>query len=403
MSALLPPDVSRAQALEAILWSEFAVSTVFILLRLFARYQKRSLGLDDGLMAGSWLFFLASIIANDALDNAPQLPPVSQDMTMLTKPAVQFAAQASGGMRHVAYLMQSELSFQIEISYVVLVISIVCTALGKIAVGVTILRIVRSASSYERWVVWAVIVVTSVSSVLDIFISLFQCGGDPRAIWVFELQATASCLDATMLNRYTTFTAVWQAFADFVFSILPIFIVWRLHMATRRKVVLTIGLGLTLLTGVAASVKSSYIAKQSAGRPSDFTWDLFYVYILLGTEVLLIIVCGSIPSIYPMWFGTRPRPIQGYASHESSYRKHAYKLSRAESSKSYHWWQYSRSEPDTTIPSDVEIAMLTGTPLQPPPVAAAVSRRSASGNDELCYGKIHVVKEVELSSTKSKS
>ena len=55
MSALLPPDESRATALEAILWSEFAVSTVFIFLRLFARYQKRSLGLDDGLMAGSWV------------------------------------------------------------------------------------------------------------------------------------------------------------------------------------------------------------------------------------------------------------------------------------------------------------------------------------------------------------
>ncbi|KAI0453321.1 hypothetical protein F5B21DRAFT_286019 [Xylaria acuta] len=377
MSAPLPPNESRATALEALLWTEFSVATVFIVLRLTTRHLKRSLGLDDVLMAGSWLFFLATAIA------------------------VQFAAQAGGGMRHGAYLTVQELSYQVEISYVVLFISIVCTALGKIAIGATILRIVSTASSSERWVVWAVIAVTTVSSIVDIFVSLFQCGRDPRVIWDFALQATATCLDATTLSRYTTFTAVWQAFADFVFSILPIFIVWRLRMSTRRKLILTVGLGLTLLTGGAAAVKSSYIAMQSAGYANDFTWDLFNLYAWLITEALLIIMCGSIPSIYPMWFYKSQRRSASYPSHESGYRRHAYKLSRSESSKNSHrWWQHSRSvpEPGAGLPSDVEIAMLAGTPLQPQPVAAAVSRRSASGNDDLCYGKIHVVKEVELSS-----
>ncbi|KAI1346452.1 hypothetical protein F5Y01DRAFT_20886 [Xylaria sp. FL0043] len=378
-AAPLPPDESRARAMEALLWAEFSVSTLFIFLRLTARHLKRSLGLDDILMAGSWLFYLATAIA------------------------IQFSAQANGGMRHEVYLTLEEVSLQVEISYVVLYISIVCTALGKIAIGTTILRIVRTASSSERWVVWAVIVVTTISSIVDIFISLFQCGGNPRAIWDFELHAAVTCLDAGALNRYTTFTAVWQAFADFVFSILPIFIVWRLRMSTPRKLVLTVGLGLTLFTGVAAAVKSSYIARQSGGGVGDFTWDLFFVYVLLSTEALLIIMCGSIPSIYPMFFHTSQRPpVSYYPSGESGYRRHKYKLSQPDSTSknSHRWWQYSRScpEPGTEIPSDVEIAMLTGTPPQPPPVAAAVMRRSASGNDDLCYGKIHVVKEVELSS-----
>ncbi|KAI0110369.1 hypothetical protein GGR51DRAFT_510930 [Nemania sp. FL0031] len=299
-------------------------------------------------------------------------------------------------MRHEAYLSPQEISYQLEITYVVLVVSIVCTALGKIAIGATILRIVSSASSSERWVVWAIIVVTTISSILDIFISLFQCGRDPRAIWDFELQAKATCLDSEALNRYTTFTAVWQSFADFVFSILPIFIVWRLRMPTQRKLILTIGLGLTLLTAGAAAAKSSYIARQS----NDYTWDLFNVYVWLSTEALLIIMCGSIPSIYPMWSQMFQRRRSGYQSHDSGYRRHTYKLSGPETSKnSNRWWQTTLSSPDTDtrIPSDVEIAMLTGTPLQPQAIAAAVLRRSTSSNDDLCYGKIHVVKEVELS------
>ncbi|KAF2973284.1 hypothetical protein GQX73_g407 [Xylaria multiplex] len=376
MSSPLPPDESRKTALEVLLWTEFSVSTVFIFLRLATRHLKRSLGLDDVLMVGSWLFFLGTAVA------------------------VQFGAQASGGMRHQAYLTVQELSFQLEISYVVLAISIVCTALGKIAIGTTILRIVSTASSSERWVVWAVIVVTTISSIIDIFISLFQCGRDPRALWDFALQATTTCLDAETISQYTTFTAVWQAFADFVFSILPVFIVWRLRMSTRRKLILTIGLGLTLLTGGAAAAKSAYIARQSKGSQSDFTWDLFSVYVLLSTEALLIIMCGSIPSIYPMFFNASQRRPSGYPSHESGYRRQGYRLSRAELSKNSHrWWPHSRSssDPGAEIPSNVEIAMLTGTPLQPPAVVAAVSRRSVSDNDDLCYGKIHVVKEVELS------
>ncbi|KAI1123692.1 hypothetical protein F5Y10DRAFT_251273 [Nemania abortiva] len=381
MSAQLPPDESRSTALEALLWTEFSVASVFIFLRLTTRHLKRSLGLDDVLMTGSWLFFIATAVA------------------------VQFAAQSSGGMRHQVYLTPEEISYQLFITYVVLVVSILCTALGKIAIGATILRIVSSASSSERWIVWAVIAVTTVSSIIDIFISLFQCGRDPRAIWDFELQARATCLDAEALNRYTTFTAVWQSFADFVFSVLPIFIVWRLRMPRQRKLILTFGLGLTLLTAGAAAAKSSYIARQS----SDYTWDLFNVYAWLSTEALLIIMCGSIPSIYPMWshmFQQRRRG-EGYRSHESAgYQRHTYKLSQPETSshtKNHsHWWLYTRSfpEPRTEIPSDVEIAMLTGTPLQPQAVAAAVLRRSASSNDDyLCHGKIHVVKEVELSTT----
>ncbi|KAI1291190.1 hypothetical protein F5Y03DRAFT_400912 [Xylaria venustula] len=376
MSAPLPPDESRAKALEALLWTEFSVATVFILLRLTARHLKRSLGLDDVLMAGSWLFFLATAVA------------------------IQFAAQSSGGMRHQVYLTEQELSYQIEITYVATAVSIVCTALGKTAIGATILRIVRTASSSERWVVWAVIIVTTVSSIIDIFITLFQCGGNPHAIWEPRLRATTTCLDAVALNRYTTFTAVWQAVSDFVFSILPIFIVWRLRMSTRRKLILTIGLGLTLFTGGAAVVKSSYLARQAAGSISDYTWVLFDGYAWLSTEALLIIMCGSIPSLYPLWFHTSRRRSAVSPTYESGYRKHAYKLSWPESSGYSHRWRHhsgSSAEPGAGLPSDVEIAMLTGTPPQPQAVAAAVLRGSASEDDALCDGKIHVVKEVELS------
>lgn len=68
MSAPLPPDESRATALEALLWTEFSVATVFIFLRLTTRYLRLSLGLDDVLMTGSWVRWSFNISIDSAID-----------------------------------------------------------------------------------------------------------------------------------------------------------------------------------------------------------------------------------------------------------------------------------------------------------------------------------------------
>lgn len=51
----LPPDENHALALQTVWWTEVAIATVFIVLRFWARSIKRSLGLDDVVMAASWV------------------------------------------------------------------------------------------------------------------------------------------------------------------------------------------------------------------------------------------------------------------------------------------------------------------------------------------------------------
>lgn len=54
----LPPDENHALALQTVWWTEVAIATVFIALRFWARIMKRSLGLDDVVMAASWVSFI---------------------------------------------------------------------------------------------------------------------------------------------------------------------------------------------------------------------------------------------------------------------------------------------------------------------------------------------------------
>jgi len=223
-------------------------------------------------------------------------------------------------VQHFAHLTQWQQMHALKLQYIALVIGITCTALGKISIGVAILRIIGKSSPPEKWAVWVVLVLTVAISVADIFLITFQCGADPRAIWTFELRmaTTVHCLDPRIPSGFNTAVAAWQAFADYSFSFIPMAIVWRLNMDTSRKLVLIVALGLTVITGIAGSVKTKLSAQL--GTTQDPTWDTYELYIWAAVEATLIIVCGSVPALYPLWerFLPRWRRRQGYSATTSN-------------------------------------------------------------------------------------
>ncbi|RYP77479.1 hypothetical protein DL769_003389 [Monosporascus sp. CRB-8-3] len=283
MSAQLPPDENRGVELKALWWSEISVATCLIFLRLWARIYKRSLGLDDGFMIGAWLCYLGDGVA------------------------IHIIAQ-TGGARHFFYLTPDQQEFQTMLVLIVLVIGIACTGLGKIAIGFTVIRIVGNTSRRERWAVWFTIAMTAATSVVGILLFLFRCG-NPRAVFVPELAAKARCLDNQAILNFNIFSSLWQVLTDFFFSILPMYIIWRLAISLRRKVYLLVAMGLTLFTGVTAIIKMIVTALLDQ---RDLTWNTFPVYGWFGTEAMLIIVFGSLPTLQPLWTRFIRRPRQGY-------------------------------------------------------------------------------------------
>ncbi|KAI1333052.1 hypothetical protein F5Y16DRAFT_1961 [Xylariaceae sp. FL0255] len=59
----LPPDVDRSQAVMLVWWIELGIGTAFTFLRFWARWTRRSLGVDDMLMGFVWLIFIGDAIA----------------------------------------------------------------------------------------------------------------------------------------------------------------------------------------------------------------------------------------------------------------------------------------------------------------------------------------------------
>ncbi|KAK7729283.1 hypothetical protein SLS53_009278 [Cytospora paraplurivora] len=247
-----PPNVDRGTLLQAVTFPLIAVALIFIVLRLWARSYKRTL--------------------------------------------VHFTA-VSNGTRHWQYLSLEEKEYQLKLVTIHQPIAFMVTGLGRVAVGVTILRIFENTSRWEKQAVWAMLILMSTTTTIAVFVILFRCG-PPQAQWDFAMMATAKCLPWNSYVRFDWFVIVVQTFADYFFSILPMAVVWRLKMSLRRRLTIMILLGLTLITAAAATVKSVI---QLNVVPSDFTWNMVPACICNAIEAMFIIMFGSVPVLPPLW------------------------------------------------------------------------------------------------------
>jgi len=279
------------------------------------------------------------------------------------------------------------MEYQLKLVVIVLDVGIATTSFGKIAIGITILRIVGDTSKWQKWAVWFTIGMTAVTAVLDILLVTFRCG-NPQNLWVLARIPVAECLNVPAILKFNDFCNWWQVFADFFFSILPMTIVWNLRMALAKRIQLMVGLGLTMVTGAVAIVKTVVTSKADATDP---TWSLFWTLIWFGTEAMLIIVLGTIPVLYPLWERFVSKPFQLYA------------MSKPYSNISTRG-NTSRTPMKSTGTTDIELAGLTGsrnTMREPASVAYATSKGDPEmGMNDGGYnnGRIHVVNEVNITS-----
>ncbi|KAI1328430.1 hypothetical protein F5Y16DRAFT_154600 [Xylariaceae sp. FL0255] len=374
----LPPDVGHRVALVAVWWSLFSVATVVVTLRFWARKAKQNLGWDDFFMAFCYILFLTEAIL------------------------ITYVAE-NGGTQHLVYLgtiprIERTIMFYI----IILDVGIFVTGVGKIAIGVTILRIFGRASLWQRWAVWFVMALTIITSFIDFGVSTFLCG-NPTLTWTLVRPPTAHCISEKNQTNINLFSNVVQVFADFSFSILPMAVVWGLRMPMRRKLIIMGALGLTLFTGAAGTVKTVLAATFNE---SDLTYTIYPNLVWFAIEATLIVVCGSVPTLQPLYERYIWRRRRGYLDQDDSKTYVNSGGSASFSRKSGRRTQASRTNPDSSLrslnafetptgqedPASLEMRKLDGYPPQPPTLAEAVM----SDNEALHPGQIQVTKVVDI-------
>ncbi|QSZ29483.1 hypothetical protein DSL72_003997 [Monilinia vaccinii-corymbosi] len=265
-------DVDRGKTAAIIMIAQVAFAIVIVMARIYARITIKGLGKDDWVM----LFTLGLFISYGGL--------VTYEWKL-------------GGFRHLYYLLPEQEIQVAKIHYIILVNVIFAYINGKAAVGFLVLRIMSGDSTaWRRWLVYGTMGLTALINILACIITYVQCS-PPRALWDTSIPHT--CWDARYQIRFAMVTAAENCLADIVLAIVPASVIMNLNMDMKKRVNLSILLGLGLIAAICCIVKTTYLG--SLGAHSDLTWKTYDLIVWSGSELFVIIVCGSIPPLKPYW------------------------------------------------------------------------------------------------------
>ncbi|KAJ5793472.1 hypothetical protein N7457_000071 [Penicillium paradoxum] len=277
----------------AVLWIEVIVFALFVGLRLYTRkYILDSVGFDDYLV----LIALALQILYTAFVTVASVYGLGQLYADVGDPIIYFTA--------VKYELFSQIA------------GIMVIGVGKAAVGVFLLRIVRN--KIQIGFIWACLAITAFITLFASITVIVQCipverswnPSVPGRCWLdfSKVAYTIGC-------EYFT----WFVAADFSFAILPWFVVWDLNMKRKEKITVTCGLSLGVFAGICGIIRTKALGGLNA---SEYIHDTVPMLIWSATESCVTIMCSSIPVLRPLYVRLR----HGGDSQSSSTGNTPYKL-----------------------------------------------------------------------------
>jgi len=116
---------------------------------------------------------------------------------------------------------------------------------------------------WQRWVIIAAVGICTLFSIASFFVAIFQCG-KPKDYLINEAQLKCLPFDTVIGPLNYTYTAL-NAATDWVFAILPFFILRNSNMPFRTKVSVYFLLALGAVGSVASCVRFGYIGDLAPG------------------------------------------------------------------------------------------------------------------------------------------
>ncbi|RDW73265.1 hypothetical protein BP6252_07172 [Coleophoma cylindrospora] len=154
--------------------------------------------------------------------------------------------------------------------------------------------------------------VVSVSSIIFVFLVIFQC--NPVSHFWHQLDPTnvGKCFSTETTVAVSSTYGVILAMSDFVFAGIPFFMVWNLKMHIRMKISVVTLMSLGALAGVAAIVRIIFLKFIAGGSDFFFTSALLTIFTTLELSVGLIV--GSTATLRPLF----KRFLGDHSTHGSS-------------------------------------------------------------------------------------
>nr|ANM86611.1 hypothetical protein [Cladonia uncialis subsp. uncialis]AUW30807.1 hypothetical protein [Cladonia uncialis subsp. uncialis] len=233
---------NRGTSVLAVFWVETGIAIGFVGGRFYGRRLIGAVGLDDWSMLITLLLLIAAS-------------------------AVVTSTANLGGYRHLIHVPPQNINQVFLNTYIFQTLTTFAFGTSKFSIGFLILRLIPSS-----------LVPT-------------------KALWDFTIPATCWSLNAKLANIYVG--TIYNIVCDVILAVLPVFFVWKLKMSLVRRLCLSVLLGLGFLAAICGIAKITYV--RTLKDVTDVTWINYPLTVWNGSEVFVIILCGSMPALKVLW------------------------------------------------------------------------------------------------------
>jgi hypothetical protein len=168
----------------------------------------------------------------------------------------------------------------------------------KGSIAVMLLRL--TVDRMHHVIIWATLLVTELYSTYFFFLFVFQCR--PSAyFWTRWTGSSGSCIDTNIVVRSTYGYSAVQCLTDWIFAVLPFFLVWRLQMTKRSKVSVALILSMGAIASTATIIRIPYL--HTMGDVTDFLYATTDVAIWSGVETGVGITAACLATLRPLFRG----------------------------------------------------------------------------------------------------
>ncbi|KAM7188873.1 hypothetical protein V8F20_010382 [Naviculisporaceae sp. PSN 640] len=256
--------VTRGSSLIIVECIGISTALICLGLRLYVRiFLMRNTGWDDWIMVAAMVFSIALTVA------------------------ACLASTKYGWDRHVWDLKPAQLVQGRQISLAIQGIFVVASALAKISIIVSYLRLALVNSWFRRMCIGSIYFV--VISNVPLFIVLWtQC--QPLSDYWNIFKKTNCIPEAPPL----LFQSIMTVLTDFLVWALPLWTLYRAKLPLSQRIALIILFSFGLFVCIAGCVRTYWIY-YIIERTYDPTWQGFHLWIWTAIEVHLGVICGCVP------------------------------------------------------------------------------------------------------------
>ncbi|MCJ1249123.1 hypothetical protein MMC30_006346 [Trapelia coarctata] len=239
--------------------------------RLYVRISMKNLGPDDYCMVVALILYVIGV-------------------------SLSTVDVANGSTRHIYYLNHDQIKSVLRYMWIVQPFGIMASAFGKTSVAFLTLRLMGPHVVWRKWILYTNMVLYMLGSIVSCVITLVQCS-PVQALW--ETGRGSHCWDPKIAADVGIFLTAYSAFIDFSLALIPVTILWSLKVSPKKKLGLSLLLSLGVLAGITAVMKALQIPAYV--DPVDITWTTFGFFAWASTEISLLIICGCVPAIKPLY------------------------------------------------------------------------------------------------------